>query len=183
MVIPQPVDALVMQVLVESIADDVLESQPSKKAFYSRSKHTILKPHEISEYGLTLRALWIKLQKIIYKFSKDKEFIITTDLSNYYDSIDIRELKKVLTSYLNSHSEVVIDLLFGIIENISWHPDYLPYSGRGLPTSNLEAIRLLAHSFLFEVDAVLKENTEDCFTRWMDDIVIGLIQKRKLVKL
>ena len=33
MVIPQPVDALVMQVLIESIADDVLKSQPSKKAF------------------------------------------------------------------------------------------------------------------------------------------------------
>lgn len=179
MVIPQAVDALVLQVLTESIAEQVLKSQPSEKAFYSRSKHVTPKPHEIVEYGQTLGQLWVKLQKTIYKFSREKELIVVTDLSNYYDSIDIRELKKVLSSYLDSHNEVIVDLLFGIIETISWHPDYLPYPKRGLPTSGLEAIRLLAHSFLFEVDGVLKEKTDDCFTRWMDDIVVGVDTKKE----
>lgn len=179
MVIPQAIDALVLQVLTESVVKQVLDRQPSDKAFYSRAKHTVAKPHEVTEYGQTLRQMWIKLQKTIYKFSKGKKLMISTDLSNYYDSIDMRELKKVLTSYLKPHSEVVIDLLFGIIENISWHPDYLPYSGRGLPTSNLEAIRLLAHSFLFEVDEVLKKKTKNCFTRWMDDIVVGVDSKKE----
>lgn len=179
MVIPQATDALIMQVLIESVTEEVLKNQPSKKAFYSRSKHKVLQSHETPDYSLHWRAQWLKLQKLIYKFSSEKDLIVTTDLSNYYDSIDIRELKKVFTSYLKSNSEVTVDILFGIIENISWHPDYLPYSSRGLPTSNLEAIRLLAHSFLFEVDEVLQEKTGDCFTRWMDDIVIGVDTKKE----
>jgi hypothetical protein len=32
--------------------------------------------------------------------------------------------------------EVITDLLFNTIEQISWVPDYLPYSRRGLPTTN-----------------------------------------------
>ena len=179
LVLPQASDALVLQVLIESIADQIIKKQPSKKAFYARSKDTVPKPHDISEYGQTINQLWIKLQKTIYKFSKEKKLIVTTDLSNYYDSIDMQELQKVLSNNLDSQSEVITDLLFGIIETISWHPDYLPYSKRGLPTSNLEAIRLLAHSFLFEVDDVLKEKTDDCFTRWMDDIVVGTDSRKE----
>lgn len=179
MTIPQALDALVLQVLTESIADAVIKNQPSKKAFYSRAKHNIWKPHEVVEYGLSVKKLWIELQKTIYRFSKEKELIVVTDLSNYYDSIHMSELKKVLSGYVSAHPEVVTDLLFGIIETISWHPDYLPYSGRSLPTSNLEAIRLLAHSFLFEVDKVIMDKTDDCFTRWMDDIVIGVDNKKK----
>ncbi len=51
------------------------------------------------------------------------------------------------------------------------------------PTSNLEAIRLLAHSFLFEIDQVLKQRTHDSFTRWMDDIVIGADSRKEAIEL
>ena len=44
---------------------------------------------------------------------------------------------------------------------------------KGLPTSNIESIRLLAHSFLFELDEFFKKKSNECYTRWMDDIVIG----------
>jgi len=107
--------------------------------------------------------------------------IIVTDLSNYYDSIDINELRKVFTSYAKI-DEVLIDLLFRLIEEISWKPDYLPYSGRGLPTTNIEGIRLLAHSFLFELDEVIKQKTNDSFTRWMDDIIIGVDTRKEAIE-
>jgi len=182
-VLPQPTDALALQVLVESISTRILDKQPSKNAFYSRDKHNVGKPHEaFSDYGMNAREQWRELQKKIYKFSEDKELIIVTDLSNYYDSISVPELRKVSLSYISTE-EVVIDLLFKIIEEISWKPDYLPYSGRGLPTSNLEAIRLLAHSFLFEIDDVIKQKTDDCFTRWMDDFVVGVESKKSAVEI
>ena len=95
-VIPQPIDALVLQVLVESIADRLIRKQPSKNAFYSRDKHKLAKPHEAFQYGISLRKLWISLQKQIYKFSREKKLIIVTDLANYYDSINMQELRKVL---------------------------------------------------------------------------------------
>ena len=181
-VIPQPIDALVLQVLVESIAEQIIKHQPSDKSFYSRDKHNVGKPHDAAEYGLSFRKQWKKLQKEIYRFNDEKKLLIVTDLSNYYDSISIEELKKVFLGYVENN-EVLVDILFRVIEEISWKPDYLPYSGRGLPTSNLEAIRLLAHSFLFEIDEVLKQRTHDSFTRWMDDIVIGADSRKEAIEL
>ncbi|MCU0422316.1 MAG: RNA-directed DNA polymerase [Bacteroidia bacterium] len=181
LVIPQPIDALVLQVLVEEVAEQILNNQPSKNAFYSRDKHNVPHPHKIEDYGFTWRQQWKQLQKKIYNFNDGKNLIVVTDLSNYYDSIDVEELRKVFTSY-SKIDEVLIDLLFRIIEEISWKPDYLPYSRRGLPTTNIEGIRLLAHSFLFEVDEVIKQQTSDNFTRWMDDIVIGVDTKKDAIE-
>ncbi|MBN8235591.1 RNA-directed DNA polymerase [Halobacillus kuroshimensis] len=182
LITPQPTDALVFQVLVEFIGEAIISNQPSENAFYSRDKHSVAKPHESEEYDFNWRKQWKRLQRKIYKFNEEKKFLTVTDLSNYYDSIDINELRKVFTSY-SKINEVVIDLIFRIIEEFSWKPDYLPYSGRGLPTTNIEGIRLLAHSFLFEIDEVIKDKTNNSFTRWMDDIVIGVDSKKKGIEL
>lgn len=182
MIIPQPIDALVLQVLVECVADQIIKHQPSDNAFYSRDKHNVRKPHEAAGDYISFREQWKKLQKEIYRFNNEKKLLIVTDLSNYYDSINISELKKVFLGYV-SNNEVLVDVLFRVIEEISWKPDYLPYSGRGLPTSNLEAVRLLAHSFLFEIDEVLNQRTKNSFTRWMDDIVIGVDERKEAIEI
>jgi hypothetical protein len=80
--------------------------------------------------------------------------LVVTDISNYYDSICVSELRKVLSSHTQIN-EVLVDLIFNIIAGISWTPDYLPYTGKGLPVSNIEGIRLLAHSILFEIDRMI----------------------------
>jgi len=182
MVIPSPTDALILQVLVESVAEQIIGKQPSENAFYSRDKHNVKKPHEGMEYGLPFKEQWKQLQKKIYKFTEEKELLVVTDLANYYDSISLPELRKVFLSHVNTN-EVIVDLLFQIIEGISWTPDYLPYSGKGLPTAHIEAIRLLAHSFLFEIDEVLKKRTKESFTRWMDDITIGVDSRKEAVSI
>lgn len=182
LIIPQPIDALLLQVLAESVADRIIAKQPSPNSFYSRDKHNVKKPHEDLEYGLSFREQWKKLQKKIYKFNEDKNLLIVTDLSNYFDSIHLDELRKVFVSLVEAN-EVIVDLLFKVIEGISWTPDYLPYSKRGLPTANVEAIRLLAHSFLFEIDDVIKRKTNNSFARWMDDITIGVDTKRDAITL
>lgn len=182
MVIPQPEDALILQCLVEQISSSVLKKQPSKNAFYSRDKHNVKKPHEAVEYGMSFREQWKSLQKKIYNFADDFEFLVVTDLTNYYDSIDLNELRRVFVSQVEA-DEVIVDLIFKVVEGLSWRPDYLPYSQRGLPTANIEPIRLLAHSFLFEVDQILKERTGDSFARWMDDITAGVQAKREGIAL
>lgn len=181
LVIPQPIDALVLQVLVENVAEKILENQPSPNAFYSRDKNNVKLPHQFDDYNLSWRQQWKKLQKQIYNFQSQKELIVVTDLTNYYDSINMKELRKVFSSY-GKIQEVLIDLLFRIIEEISWKPDYLPYSGQGLPITNLEGIRLLAHSFIFEVDEILAKRTENSFTRWMDDIVFASDNKKSAIE-
>lgn len=182
MVIPQPEDALILQCLVEQVSSSVLKKQPSKNAFYSRDKHNVKKPHEAVEYGLSFREQWKNLQKKIYNFADSFNFLVVTDLTNYFDSIDLRELRRVFVSHVEA-DEVIVDLIFKIVEGLSWRPDYLPYSQRGLPTANVEPIRLLAHSFLFEIDQILKERTKDNFARWMDDITSGVNDKREGIAL
>ncbi|MGB0372243.1 MAG: RNA-directed DNA polymerase [Opitutales bacterium] len=184
-VIPQPHDALLLQVLIEQVADKIIDKQPSKNSFYSRDRHNVQKPHEAesdNDYGVPFQTLWKRLQKEIYKFNDSKNLLVVTDLSNYYDSIHLDELRKVLVSYVEA-DEVIVDLLFKVIEGISWTPDYLPYSKRGLPTSNIEGIRLLAHLFLFELDQVLKNQTKNSFVRWMDDITIGVDSRKEAISI
>jgi hypothetical protein len=182
LIIPQPLDALVLQVITETISKEILNKQPSNNSFYSRDKHNVRKPHEIDDYGFNWRKLWKKMQKKIFNFKQTKNLIIVTDLTNYYDSIYIPELRKTISGYIEN-KEGLQDILFKIIEKISWLPDYLPYVGRGLPTTNLEGVRLLAHSFLFELDTVLKNKSNDSFTRWMDDIVIGVDDREEAINI
>lgn len=181
LIMPQPIDALVLQVITETLSPQIRAKQPSDHAFYSQDKHNVKKPHEIDEYGLHWRELWKNLQKLIYQFNETKELLVVTDLTNYYDSIDMGALRKQITELVGG-KEVLLDLLFHIIEKVTWCPDYLPYSGRGLPTTNLEGIRLLAHLFLFELDSILKERTNGSFARWMDDIVIGVDSRKEAVE-
>jgi hypothetical protein len=55
-----------------------------------------------------------------------------------------------------------------------WQPDYMPRVQVGLPQINLDAPRLLAHCFLFEIDRVLVNQNGIDFARYMDDIDIGV---------
>ena len=181
-IIPQSQDALVLQVITEQLNTEIIGKMPSENSFYSQDKHNMKYPHKLdTDYGINWRKQWKKLQKLIYKFKEDKELLVVTDLSNYYDSIDIAVLRNQISNIVDN-KEVLLDLLFKIIESISWNPDYLKYTGRGLPTSNLEEIRLLAHSFLFEFDAILKERTNDSFTRWMDDVIIGVDTRQEAIE-
>ena len=173
---PAPVDALVFQTLMSIIRDKILKNQPSSNSFFSRDKFQDF-PESLG-YGFNWVEQWKKMQSEIYRFSQVSQFLVITDLNNFYDSINLHELRNVISS-LAKVDEVVLDLVFKIIQGISWNPDYLPYSARGLPTINIEGIRLLAHSFLFEVDKIIKRESENNFVRWMDDITIGVSSREK----
>jgi hypothetical protein len=69
---------------------------------------------------------------------------------------------------------VVLDLVFYILERYSWRPDYIPGTNRGLPQMNFDAPRLLAHSFLFELDRFITTNNRGAYARFMDDIDVGV---------
>lgn len=186
LIIPQPTDALVMQTITEFIHKRIEDKQPSKNAFYSRDRHSVGLPHHIleeGEYSKNWKKMWKSMQKKIFKFKESKELIIVTDLTNYFDSINLVSLREHIISLSNKDDEVLIDLLFRVIEDLSWNPDYLPYKKHGLPTINIESIRLLGHSFLFELDLVLKKKTKDSFARWMDDITIAIDNKNNATKI
>jgi hypothetical protein len=181
LMIPSPKDALIFQVLVDYIIRQDLK-QPSQKAFFSRDKSEPKLPHQVDTNDYSWRTKWKKFQKEIFKFSENFEFLAVTDIANYFDNIGLKELRNIVSSYVKVE-EVILDLLFKMIEDLSWKPDYLPYTYKGLPTINLEAIRFLAHVMLFEIDEFLKQETADNFVRWMDDINIGCNNKSEAKKI
>jgi hypothetical protein len=175
--IPSPSDALIFQTITEHIATQLKDSQPTDKAYYSRDKHHLKLPHQIKEaLGYPWFIMWPKFQKDIWKFTDDCSYLVVTDIANFYDNIGLRELRHIVSARIKVE-EVILDLLFNIIEQLSWVPDYLPSSLKGLPTINLEAFRLLPHIMLFEVDEVLNKHTDGNFVRWNDDINIGVNSK------
>ena len=173
LMVPSASDALVFQVLTDALYDKLIKKQPSQKAYYSRDRHTLKLPHDTKDAGsYPWFVLWPKFQEKIWGFSKSFDYLVITDLPNYYDNIGLRELRHVVSALADTN-EVYLDLLFSLIEDLSWSPDYLPTSHKGLPTINIEAPKLLAHALLFEIDDVLKRRTSDNFVRWMDDINFG----------
>ena len=70
--------------------------------------------------------------------------------------------------------EPVLDMLIYVLSNLLWQPDYMPRVEIGLPQINLDAPRLLAHCFLYELDAYLASDHSRDFVRYMDDINVGL---------
>ncbi|WP_223294411.1 RNA-directed DNA polymerase [Geitlerinema sp. PCC 7407] len=172
--IPAPSDAVVLQTLVERLSSHIKNNQPSPKAFYSRS-HSNLKTEEDIDDSFSYQwwELWPEFQKKIYEFSTSFNYVVVTDVANYFDTISFDRLRNVLASYAR-FDECLLDFLFFMLDFFMWKPDYLPLSGIGLPQINFDAPRLLAHAFLFEIDKYLDGETDGNFVRWMDDIDFGV---------
>lgn len=170
--IPTAEDAVVLQTIVEAILPQVKAAQPTPNAFFSRSHG--FKPPEISvqdDADYFWFKKWIQFSRRRFDFASIFRVLCITDVANYFDNIDFRHLRNLISS-IHAFDEVILDVLFLILEELSWRPDYLPPTGKGLPQVHFDAPRLLAHLFLFEADRLLESRTDGKFLRWVDDISI-----------
>lgn len=172
LVVPSPEDAIVLQCIVEHLLPLAIERQPSDHAFFSRS-HGFNSPEIRYHKDYIWFRRWVKFSRIRLGFTSTHECIITTDIANYFDNIDYSHLRNILTSF-DGVDEVTMDILFMVLDAISWRPDYLPPPGRSLPQVNFDAPRLLSHVYLYELDAFLKRRTGNAFVRWVDDITVAV---------
>ncbi|EKQ68012.1 Reverse transcriptase (RNA-dependent DNA polymerase) [Leptolyngbyaceae cyanobacterium JSC-12] len=171
--IPEPADALALQCIVEVLESELKTAQPSKNAYYSRT-HT---PGDVEQVDGTFAypwwLLWPQFQQRIWKFTDLYQYIVVTDIANYFDCIPLASLRNTLAS-CGKFSENLLNFLFYLLESFSWRPYYMPHSGVGLPQINFDAPRLLAHAYLFKLDEELESATNGNFVRWMDDIDAGV---------
>lgn len=72
-----------------------------------------------------------------------------------------------------SIKEPVVDFLMYMLSGMCWRPDYMPTREVGMPQIDIDAPRLLAHCFLFELDAVVEDMKFSNYARFMDDIDAG----------
>ena len=172
--IPSPDDAVVLQALTYYLTPFILKAQPSKRAYYSRTTGHLPSEESVDEtFSYPWWKLWPEFQKRIYQFTTTFNYVVVTDIANYYDNISFRKLRNSLSS-AGQFDEALLDLLFYLLESFLWRPDFLPLTGVGLPQLNFDAPRLLAHSFLFDIDKFLHKRTNGEFVRWMDDIDFGV---------
>jgi hypothetical protein len=173
LVIPSVKDSLILQTLSDALWAEIRTKAPTTKSFYALDDHQfskIVKGHS-SEYG-PINA-WLAFQQTIFGFAKSKKYIVVTDIANYYDSISYDHLRNILADYASAR-EHALDLLIYTLSCMLWQPDYMPRVPVGLPQAQLDAPRLLAHSFLFEIDELLSHTAGIDFARYMDDIDIGV---------
>lgn len=174
LVLPSAKDALILQTLSDALWAEIRTKAPTNKSFYAPSdQHFSKKSQEDdpSPYG-SMNA-WLAFQESIFGFATKKKFIIATDIANYFDSISYDHLRNILAD-LSLAREHALDLLLYTLSWMLWQPDYMPRVPIGLPQANLDAPRLLAHSFLFEIDEFLSLRKGIDFARYMDDIDIGV---------
>jgi hypothetical protein len=169
LVIPSVRDAIVLQCLSDALYSEIKGKAPTTKAFFEPKDHKFSSPP--SGYGTF--AAWLNFQKELFQFSKTRKFIVVTDIANYYDSISYTHLRNAIAS-ISGVEECVIDMLIYVLSDLLWQPDYTPRIEVGLPQINLDAPRLLAHCFLYELDAYLASDPKRDFVRYMDDIDIGV---------
>jgi hypothetical protein len=166
-------DALVIQCLSDAFYANIKGKAPSENAFFEPERHLFTGPlNEKRTYG-SFRS-WLEFQRRIFNFSKERRFVIVTDITNFYDYISHAHLRNVITDYVEDVRESILDLLIFMFSELSWQPDYMPRVGIGLPQIDLDAPRLLAHCFLYELDKMLVLRKDIDYVRFMDDIDIGV---------
>lgn len=170
LVLPSPEDCIVLQCIVEDILPEALKKQPSSNSFFSRS-HGFQDARFTFERDYIWFRRWAKFSSVRFEMISNHSYICVTDIANYFDNIDYSHLRNIL-SMLNNVEEVTLDILFSVLDRISWRPDYLPSPERSLPQVNFDAPRLLSHVYLYEVDAFLKGATSNSFVRWVDDMTV-----------
>lgn len=172
--IPSAEDALVLQTLSDFMRPALLGASPdSEHAHYSRSHMPPTFEQLDDSFAYPWWISWPRFQKQIWKFTQEHDYLVTTDIANYFDCIPLSSLRSTLSA-LGDFRQDPLNLTFYVLEAMSWRPYYMPASGVGLPQINFDAPRLLAHSYLYPVDRDLSAATNGSFARWMDDINAGV---------
>ena len=174
-VLPTIRDALVLQCLSDAFYADIKGKAPTKKSFFEPEDHAFsVKRAEIfSQPGYGSFRSWLNFQQEIFRFARNRKYIVVTDIANYYDTIAYTHLRNIVSSTIDVR-ESLLDMLIFILSGLLWQPDYMPRVEVGLPQINIDAPRVLAHCFLYELDKFLQGSFGGDYVRFMDDIDIGV---------
>ena len=173
LVLPAAADAILLQTIVSALEKEIAAGQVHPNAYYSQS-HAPPSPEDIDgTFAYPWWILWPHFQQRIWRFTRTYDYVVITDVANYFDCIPLAALRNRIAS-LAEFSETVLNFLFFLLDAFTWRPYYMPAPGVGLPQLNFDAPRLLAHAYLFPIDTELQVRTGGDFVRWMDDINCGV---------
>jgi len=109
-------------------------------------------------------------------FKRVYPFIVTTDVTNFFDSILHDRLGECFHSV--PLPPRMVGLLFFLLERLSLRDPYSDSRRIGLPVDEFDCSRQLAHLLLFSHDdRITARFGEDAYVRWMDDQHVGVASK------
>jgi Reverse transcriptase (RNA-dependent DNA polymerase) len=141
----------------EQISDPYLAESMSKKMWFKNW----------TDFNTLLRET--------FSASDTGNYVMTTDIANFYDTIDIHSLTRGIRSEV-SGAEFVVDLLEYFLS--SWDRRLKGYkpSSKGIPQELLgDASRLYSHFYFKNFDLEFTEQCENngiIYIRWADDIIL-----------
>lgn len=175
LVVPSAEDALVLQCLSDSLYSDIKGKAPSPQAYFEPDDQRFnqVRADLFAEPRYGTFKSWLNFQRAVFRFPDNHNYVVVTDIANYYDFISYTHLRNIISGTVPVR-ESVLDMLIYILSGFLWQPDYTPRIEIGLPQINLDAPRILAHCFLYELDKFLQDRVWLSFVRFMDDIDFGV---------
>lgn len=122
---------------------------------------------------------WLVNQRLLFHICATCDYVVQSDISNFYASLDLEVVREQLHSHTNLDVEVV-RLCLRVLAQVLPHSSYATAPDMGLPQEVFNSSRTIAHSVLVDVDRCFDEKGEKAlYTRFVDDFTIGVATLRE----
>lgn len=170
-------DALLFKTLVALGENSLIQSMPSWSRMGRRDPDN---DSDLASDSGWFRG-WLKRQGQLWVISETWEWLVETDISNFFPSVDGRAVLALVRSSSNL-GEDCIRLLGQQLRAFSPSPEYRELAAWGLPQERSDASRVLAHSLLRDLDEEFRvEGDANRYSRWMDDVIVGAATREEAV--
>lgn len=181
----EPRDALVYRTLIHFAENDLLREN-QEWTEYRRHLKDGKKNEELEstgDYPIDFMALWLARQGKLAEIADNYPFIVESDIANFFPTIELSSVSDMLLKRTRL-SQTAVRLLVHILKHVQPRMLYSSVPDRGIPQENIGASRVLGHTLLYGVDAEFQtEGTEGRYSRFMDDIVIGVSSEDEGLKI
>ena len=124
---------------------------------------------------------WPDYQKHLQSLLEDESCVVISDITGYFDNIDLRILKDLLLRLENVEGGVV-DIILFMLEAWMYRPLYGVPVGRGIPQAALDFPQALSNFFLYPHDIRMDSVSNDHYIRWMDDMNFVVSSRHEGIK-
>ncbi len=122
---------------------------------------------------------WLARNGQLWTITQTYDWLVETDISNFFPSVQL----DTASSHVLAQSRLGVDvvrLLTHILRESAPLAEYRVSPVVGLPQDTFDCSRIIAHSLLGTVDdEFLVEGTEGRYSRYMDDIVVGVRSRQE----
>lgn len=180
-------DALIYRFCIEQIEDELLNKTKQKNIHGGIKITGNTNPAADGDYYEKWFKDWKEHQDNLRESLSRKKYLVTTDIASYFENINILVLKDAIRSDIEGKN-VIINLLFYLLENVHPRYEYEVNTYNGLPQESIDCSRILAYYFLHSHDKNMakfskEQNAE--YYRFVDDMSITVddeVTGRKALK-